>query len=72
LASPVRAGTPPVNARRWLTEAFTAGGFAEREDRERRADLGDGGETVHLAVLGVLVMQRPSARPTPRYRRDRQ
>jgi hypothetical protein len=59
-ASPIRAGTPPVNGRRWLTESLTAGGFAQPEDREQRADLGDGGETVHLAVLGALVMQRLS------------
>jgi hypothetical protein len=65
VAPPPRAGAPPVNARVWLTEALTAGGFAQPEDREQRADLGDGGESVHLAVLAVLVMRHTTGgKPT--------
>lgn len=60
VAPPPRAGAPLVNARTWLAEALTAGGFAQPEDREQRADLGDGGESVHLAVLGMLVMRHTS------------
>lgn len=65
VAPPPRAGSPPINGRVWLTEAVTAGGFAQPEDREQRADLGDGGESVHLAVLAVLVMRHTAGgKPT--------
>lgn len=61
-APPVRAGSPPVNARVWLHEALTAGGFAEPEDKFQTAELGDGGAPIDLGVLAALVMRHTSPR----------
>jgi hypothetical protein len=61
----VPAGSPPIPARVWLAEALTAGGYKEPEDREQHAELDDGGSSVHLAVLGILIMRHMSgARPS--------
>jgi hypothetical protein len=61
-APPVRAGAGPVNARVWLHDAVTAGGFKEPEDpdSEPMADLKDGGELIPLGALGMLVMRHTS------------
>ncbi len=59
-APAVPAGRESVNARAWLADALTAGGFRAPEDRKQRADLGDGGPVVDLGVLGVLVMRHRS------------
>jgi hypothetical protein len=53
-----------VNGRAWLAAALTAGGFAQPEDRQQTADLGDGGDPVPLAALAMVVMRHlPNARP---------
>lgn len=63
-APPIPAETPPVNGRAWLAAALTAGGFAQPEDRQQTADLGDDGGPVPLAALAMVVMRHlPNARP---------
>jgi hypothetical protein len=64
-APAVPAGSPPVSGRVWLAEALTAGGFQQPEDKDQQATLDDGGPSIHLAILGVLVMRHMSgATPT--------
>jgi hypothetical protein len=65
VAPAIPAGSSPVNGRLWLSEALTAGGFRQPNDTEQRAHLGDGGATVHLAVLGMLVMRHMSGSRPP-------
>ena len=63
-AQPIPAGTPPVNGRAWLAAALTAGGFAQPEDRQQTAGLGDDGDPVPLAALAMVVIRHlPNARP---------
>ncbi|WCB95504.1 hypothetical protein DSM104299_04252 [Baekduia alba] len=52
-----KEGSAPTNGRVWLHEALTAGGFKQPEDRHQRANLGDGGDTIDLGVLGILVIR---------------
>lgn len=56
----VRAGAPPINARAWIGVALTVGAFIEPEDREQLADLNDGGDTVDLGVVVLVVMRHMS------------
>lgn len=70
-APPVRAGSGPTNGRLWLHETLTAGGFKQPEDEHHRADLGDGGETVELGLLGLLVMRHMSGSDEPDWSDER-
>jgi hypothetical protein len=66
-APPIPAGSSPISARAWLSDALTAGGFAAPEDRKQRAEIRDGGPSVDLSVLATLVMRhrsRGGARPS--------
>jgi hypothetical protein len=53
-AAHMKAGSRHVDARVWMAEILASGGMTSSEDRSQRAELGDGGHTVDLAVLGIL------------------